>query len=504
MATAVNSKTLTMTQAMVVATFFEILGAMTLGSYNADTVRSSIIVVSYWNERGGNLMFGFMCAVISSAIFNYLSNRYGWATSSTHATIGALIGIGVASGSDVAWGYTLVYKNGVLNKQNGLGAVVASFLISPALAGTIGAFVYTAVRLVVMERKGAASFTWALYSLPFWYAFVVAFEGWLIAWKSPRACSATVPPPCMTNYDDNQIIALFFGLFGCTALFTMLFVIPFVKRSVWHGWNGLQFWHLPLMILPDAMVLKLAPGVDKKADWFDDRHLNGVEVPETEAWAWSENDMKLIRSMSTQGVSLAITEDGLVKKESSGSVYDAAASENPGEDAAAPSKTSASVAPSDAAGASSPSSFQPILNYQADKHDKVGNYMKDMRNPSLSVSEKAKRTFNFLFFFGIDREIADFGLDEHTVANIHDVAIKYYGKTESVFRFLQFLTSSLACLAHGANDVGLSVGPIAILYGYWSDKQKWQSSKIVSSFPVLDWMLAIAAICLCLGFWFYG
>ena len=214
--------------------------------------------------------------------------------------------------------------------------------------------------------------------------------------------------------------------------------------------------------------------------------------------------MKLIRSMSTQGVSLAITEDGLVKKESSGSVYDAAASENPGEDAAAPSKTSASVAPSDAAGASSPSSFQPILNYQADKHDKVGNYMKDMRNPSLSVSEKAKRTFNFLFFFGIDREIADFGLDEHTVANIHDVAIKYYGKTESVFRFLQFLTSSLACLAHGANDVGLSVGPIAILYGYWSDKQKWQSSKIVSSFPVLDWMLAIAAICLCLGFWFYG
>ena len=33
MATAVNSKTLTMTQAMAVATVFEIIGAMTLGSY---------------------------------------------------------------------------------------------------------------------------------------------------------------------------------------------------------------------------------------------------------------------------------------------------------------------------------------------------------------------------------------------------------------------------------------------------------------------------------------
>jgi phosphate/sulfate permease len=33
MATAVNSKTLTMTEAMAVATVFEIVGAMTLGSY---------------------------------------------------------------------------------------------------------------------------------------------------------------------------------------------------------------------------------------------------------------------------------------------------------------------------------------------------------------------------------------------------------------------------------------------------------------------------------------
>jgi hypothetical protein len=33
MATAVNSKTLTMTQAMAVASIFEIVGAMTLGSY---------------------------------------------------------------------------------------------------------------------------------------------------------------------------------------------------------------------------------------------------------------------------------------------------------------------------------------------------------------------------------------------------------------------------------------------------------------------------------------
>jgi sodium-dependent phosphate transporter len=153
-------------------------------------------------------MFGIMCAVISSAIFNFLSNRYGWATSSTHATIGALIGIAVASGSDVTWGYTLSYNKttGALSGQNGLGAVLASFLISPALAGSIGAVVFTLVKVVVLDRKGVASFNWALLSLPFWYGFVVAFEGWLISWKSPRACSATQGPPCMTAYNDDQIM----------------------------------------------------------------------------------------------------------------------------------------------------------------------------------------------------------------------------------------------------------------------------------------------------------
>ena len=316
MATAVNSKTLTMVQAMGVATVFEILGALTLGSYNANTVRSAIITISYWDGRGGNLMFGIMCAVISSAIFNFLSNRYGWATSSTHATIGALIGIAVASGSDVTWGYTLAYKKDAAGKeylsgQNGLGAVIASFLISPTMAGTISAIVYTGVRVLVLDRKGPASFNWALYSLPFWYAFVVAFEGWLISWKSPRACSATQGPPCMTAYTDDQIIALFFGLFGSVALVTLLFVVPFATRSVWKGWSGLQAWHLPFMVLPDATIIGLFPGIDKQQDWFDDRHLKGIDVPESETWAWTEKDMKLIRSMSASSV---VVDDGLVKR----------------------------------------------------------------------------------------------------------------------------------------------------------------------------------------------
>ena len=461
-------------------------------------------------------MFGIMCSVISSAIFNFLSNRYGWATSSTHATIGALLGIGIASGSDVTWGYAITTDStGAVTGQNGFGAVLASFAISPALAGSIGAVVYAMVKYIVMERRGPASFRYALYSIPFWYGFVVAFEGWLISWKTPRACnyegmaggkfapkSTIVSQPCMPKYDDNQIIGLFFGLFLSTALVCALFVIPFVNRGVWFGWNGLEVYHLPLMILPDATLIKMFPGINHVPEWWDDRHLKGIDVPESEDWAWTEKDMKLIKSMSTGASAKVFPLNDKIES----AIKESGTAEDPESGASVPEATVAvSSETTETPKMNTPieTTFQPILAYKSAWDERLSAYKSDMANKDLSNVEKAKRAAIFFAFYGVDRDIADYGLDDATVANIHDIAVKYYGKTESVFRFLQFLTSTLACFAHGANDVGLSVGPIAILYGYWSNNTRWQNSAI-SSTPVLDWMLGVAAVSLVLGLWFYG
>ncbi len=110
----------------------------------------------------------------------------------------------------------------------------------------------------------------------------------------------------------------------------------------------------------------------------------------------------------------------------------------------------------------------------------------------------------FWIFIGVDREIADWHLEEDsqiTYQHDSDVAERYYGKTEAVFRALQVLTSSLASFSHGANDVALSVGPLSALYYYWYNGG-------LASFPkstsVLDWQLAVGAISLVLGLWFYG
>jgi phosphate/sulfate permease len=301
-------------------------------------------------------------------------------------------------------------------------------------------------------------------------------------------------------------------------LATYLFVIPFVRRGVWFGWNGLGLQHLPFMILPDAMVTKMFPGIEKQADWWDDRHLKGIEVPETESWAWTEKDMKLIRSMSVHGKSpVEVTVDKISKSPDATVETELALNkEDPTPSSAIEAAAPAAESATETTTMTNPTvpalnnnlaetgtKFQPILAYKSLWNERVNNYKAAMAAPGATLLTKAKLTGEFILFYGVDRDVADYGLNDETVANIHDVAIKNYGKTESVFRFLQFLTSCLACLAHGANDVGLSVGPIAILYGYWSDSKRWQG-KAISSTPVLDWQIAIGAVSLVLGLWFYG
>ena len=513
--------------------------------------------------NGGAYMLCMLATVVSSSTFNYLSNRYGWATSSTHAIIGALVGVGIASQAGVNWGWAIKYgPNGEVLSQSGLASVVASFFISPLLAGLIAALVFGLVKFVVLRRGGERSFLWALRSAPFWYALVAGFEAWLITWKSPR----------FPNTSDNDTIAIFFGTFGIVGLLTFMFISPFVYRGIWLGWAGLQLYHLPLMILTDTCIESIAPGIQRREVWFDDRHLTGIPVPVEETWFWSEDDLvaiarkrgvippkKYVRyikhkdgSQTVVDIEQAniaaikeadeahhgITEHHVgthhkVTVEGAAPVAAASAPELPpgvtvdggvsvDSAALAPLKsqayvTSGSTALSAAATVSGAHpGYMPLKKSIAEAvsyMDEEGKPLSGWKQRQAEYKENwAKASFLgrvqlfliFWFFIGTDREIADWHLEQDTQITFQhdsDVAERYYGKTEAVFRALQVLTSSLASLAHGANDVALSVGPLSALYYYWYNGG---SAKFPSNTSVLDWQLAVGALSLVLGLWFYG
>ncbi len=102
-ATSVSTRALTPRRALLMAAAFNLLGAM-LGVEVAKTIGSGIIDLS--SGAGIDPVDGLvmvLAAVIGAIIWNLITWWKGLPSSSSHALIGALMGVGVMSGATVHW-----------------------------------------------------------------------------------------------------------------------------------------------------------------------------------------------------------------------------------------------------------------------------------------------------------------------------------------------------------------------------------------------------------------
>jgi PiT family inorganic phosphate transporter len=102
-ATSVSTRALTPRRALVMAAGFNLLGAL-LGVEVAKTIGSGIIDLSSGagiEPREGLVMV--LAAVIGAIAWNLITWWKGLPSSSSHALIGALMGVGLASGATVHW-----------------------------------------------------------------------------------------------------------------------------------------------------------------------------------------------------------------------------------------------------------------------------------------------------------------------------------------------------------------------------------------------------------------
>ncbi len=117
-ATSVSTRALTPRRALLMAAVFNLLGAM-LGVEVAKTIGSGIIDLTSGagiDPREGLVMV--LAAVVGAIVWNLITWWRGLPSSSSHALIGALMGVGVVSGATVHW-------------QVILDKVVLPMLISP-------------------------------------------------------------------------------------------------------------------------------------------------------------------------------------------------------------------------------------------------------------------------------------------------------------------------------------------------------------------------------------
>ncbi len=90
-ATVYGSKTLTLKEVLLLATIFAILGALILGEAVSKTIGKGVLNITVSDAIT-------ITVLVSTTIWLIISSAFGLPISTTHATIGSIIGIGLMGG----------------------------------------------------------------------------------------------------------------------------------------------------------------------------------------------------------------------------------------------------------------------------------------------------------------------------------------------------------------------------------------------------------------------
>lgn len=214
-ATSVGSKTLTHTQAICMASVCEFLGAILMGSRVTGTIRKGIADIDYYVDSPEILMYGMLCVLVSVTFWLFAASRLGMPVSTTHSTIGAIIGMSmVAKGSNsIVWGSETSDEFPYLT---GVSKIVASWVVSPLLSAMFAMSMFQVLRMT----KVFQSYKKALFMLPVVTGMAMFINTFFVISKGSELSD---------RYDDTEriVISLCIGVLSC---FLSVAAIPLVKR----------------------------------------------------------------------------------------------------------------------------------------------------------------------------------------------------------------------------------------------------------------------------------
>ncbi|SDO38287.1 inorganic phosphate transporter, PiT family [Lutimaribacter pacificus] len=149
MGPAVGANALTMGGAIVIAALCESAGALLAGGDVVSTISKGIIDPAGVAETRV-FIWAMMAALISSALWVNLATWVGAPVSTTHSVVGGVMGAGIAAAGMSAVNWPT------------MGAIAASWVISPVLGGAIaaGVLAFIKARIIYVEDKIAAARVW--------------------------------------------------------------------------------------------------------------------------------------------------------------------------------------------------------------------------------------------------------------------------------------------------------------------------------------------------------
>ena len=149
MGPAVGANALTLGGAIAIAAICESAGALLAGGDVVTTISKGIIDPAGVSDAAV-LTWAMMAALLSAAIWVNIATWLGAPVSTTHSVVGGVMGAGIAAAGLTAVSWTT------------MGAIAASWVISPVLGGAIAAafLAFIKARIIYVEDKIAAARVW--------------------------------------------------------------------------------------------------------------------------------------------------------------------------------------------------------------------------------------------------------------------------------------------------------------------------------------------------------
>ncbi|KDN34248.1 hypothetical protein RSAG8_12657, partial [Rhizoctonia solani AG-8 WAC10335] len=402
-ATSVSSRSLTMRQAVGIASVMEFLGAVLVGARVASTIRNGIIDISIFNQDPAMLLLAMVCAVCASSLWLTMATRLSMPVSTTHSIIGSLIGVGIAAGGagSVKWGW-----NG-----NGVAFVFASWVVAPLVAGGFAAVVFLITKFLVLNRQGDASVKWGLIVAPAYFFVVSSVLTMAIIWKGSPSLGLDELPP-------GEMAGAILGTASVVALLSIVFWLPFVHARVVKGDYTVCWYHI--------FIGTFYPPAD------DEEHGASHQL----------------RKDETQQVQSGKS-DSITEEKPTGVDHDASGpAPDPVQEKSRIARLTVVEGPPIEGAWIEPKNLYIIARYRT--------------IPFIVKTFTHGTTVDVL-----DMQAQGQSKETRRLQDMHNRATQYDNRTEHLYSFLQVLTAATASFAHGSNDVSNAIGPFATIYYTW-------------------------------------
>ncbi len=137
---AVGARALTMVGAILIAAIFEAAGALIAGGNVVSTIKSGIIDPSAF-DSSTVFVWLMMAAMLAAALWLNIATAFSCPISTTHSIVGGVLGAGIAAGGLEVTNWSTV------------GAIAASWVISPVLGGLIAALFLLLIKRTITYQR---------------------------------------------------------------------------------------------------------------------------------------------------------------------------------------------------------------------------------------------------------------------------------------------------------------------------------------------------------------